>query len=147
MVTLVVIVLNEAGYRALPYHAGLSDDERKSAQDAFIQDRVQTIVATVAFVAYLNLEEDEISLYEMVYKLLVPTIPRPDLVIYLQAPADVLLHRIRQRGDLAQALGHGSDARIIEFKAIQQGGCEPGLAGLGHVPLVSGQQPCPAQGL
>ncbi|HSG72435.1 MAG TPA: DNA helicase RecQ [Planctomycetaceae bacterium] len=41
--------LNEAGYRSLPYHAGLSDYERKSSQEAFIQDRVQTIVATVAF--------------------------------------------------------------------------------------------------
>jgi ATP-dependent DNA helicase RecQ len=41
--------LNEAGYRSLPYHAGLSDEERKSAQEDFIQDRVQTIVATVAF--------------------------------------------------------------------------------------------------
>ena len=41
--------LNQAGYRSLPYHAGLSDHERKSAQDDFIQDRVQTIVATVAF--------------------------------------------------------------------------------------------------
>ena len=41
--------LNQAGYRSLPYHAGLSDHERKSAQDDFIQDRVHTIVATVAF--------------------------------------------------------------------------------------------------
>jgi deoxyadenosine/deoxycytidine kinase len=48
--------------------------------------------------AYLNLEEEEISLYEMVYKLLVPTIPRPDLVIYLQARPEVLLSRIRKRG-------------------------------------------------
>ncbi len=48
--------------------------------------------------AYLNLEDDEIALYEMVYKLLVPTVPRPDLVIYLQARPEVLLARIRKRG-------------------------------------------------
>ena len=48
--------------------------------------------------AYLNLEDDEISLYETVYKLLVPTVPRPDLVIYLQARPEVLLSRIRKRG-------------------------------------------------
>lgn len=48
--------------------------------------------------AYLNLEDDEISLYEMVYRLLVPTVPRPDLVIYLQARPEVLLSRIRKRG-------------------------------------------------
>ncbi len=41
--------LNAAGYRALPYHAGLSDQQRKSNQEAFIQERVETIVATVAF--------------------------------------------------------------------------------------------------
>jgi ATP-dependent DNA helicase RecQ len=41
--------LVEAGYRAAPYHAGLSDDERKTAQEAFLRDDVQIIVATVAF--------------------------------------------------------------------------------------------------
>jgi ATP-dependent DNA helicase RecQ len=41
--------LNAAGYRARAYHAGLSDSERKAAQEDFIEDRVETIVATVAF--------------------------------------------------------------------------------------------------
>src|SRR4030066_143778 len=43
-------------------------------------------------------EEAGISLSEMVYKLLVPTVPRPDLLIYLQARPEVLLARIRKRG-------------------------------------------------
>jgi len=55
------------------------------------------VLAKDKIFAYLNLEEDEISLYEMVYKLLVPTVPRPDLVIYLQARPEVLLARIRKR--------------------------------------------------
>ena len=38
-----------AGYRAAPYHAGLSDEERKNTQEAFIQEDVDIIVATVAF--------------------------------------------------------------------------------------------------
>jgi ATP-dependent DNA helicase RecQ len=38
-----------AGYEALPYHAGMSDEARKANQDAFINDRVNIIVATVAF--------------------------------------------------------------------------------------------------
>jgi len=38
-----------AGYKAAPYHAGLSDEERKGAQEAFIQEDVDIIVATVAF--------------------------------------------------------------------------------------------------
>lgn len=37
------------GLSALPYHAGLSDDVRRENQDAFINDRAQLIVATVAF--------------------------------------------------------------------------------------------------
>jgi deoxyadenosine/deoxycytidine kinase len=56
------------------------------------------VLAKDKIFAYLNLEEDEISLYEMVYKLLVPTVPRQDLVIYLQARPEVLLARIRKRG-------------------------------------------------
>lgn len=41
--------LSGLGFRALPYHAGLSDQERKSNQEAFLQDRCDIIVATVAF--------------------------------------------------------------------------------------------------
>ena len=37
------------GYQALPYHAGLSDEDRRRNQDAFINDRCRIIVATVAF--------------------------------------------------------------------------------------------------
>ncbi|MEX2093533.1 MAG: DNA helicase RecQ [Pirellulales bacterium] len=37
------------GYQALPYHAGMSDDDRRHNQDAFINDRCRIIVATVAF--------------------------------------------------------------------------------------------------
>ncbi|MDZ4783649.1 MAG: DNA helicase RecQ [Planctomycetia bacterium] len=38
-----------AGYAALPYHAGLGDDDRRRNQDGFINDRARIIVATVAF--------------------------------------------------------------------------------------------------
>jgi len=41
--------LRSAGYRAAPYHAGLCDVERKRAQESFIQEDVDIIVATVAF--------------------------------------------------------------------------------------------------
>ena len=37
------------GVSALPYHAGLDDASRKANQDAFIHDRADIIVATVAF--------------------------------------------------------------------------------------------------
>jgi ATP-dependent DNA helicase RecQ len=41
--------LRHRGYRALPYHAGMTDDQRKSNQDAFQKDEADIIVATVAF--------------------------------------------------------------------------------------------------
>jgi ATP-dependent DNA helicase RecQ len=41
--------LNLAGFRALPYHAGLSDTERTRNQEMFIKDDVDIIVATIAF--------------------------------------------------------------------------------------------------
>jgi len=41
--------LNQRGYQTRPYHAGMSDEERRDNQDAFIGERVDTIVATVAF--------------------------------------------------------------------------------------------------
>ncbi len=37
------------GHRALPYHAGLSDEERARNQDAFLDERADIVVATVAF--------------------------------------------------------------------------------------------------
>jgi len=37
------------GYRAVPYHAGMTDVSRKKSQDAFINDEANVIVATVAF--------------------------------------------------------------------------------------------------
>jgi len=41
--------LTESGHPALPYHAGLSDQERHHNQDAFLEERVELVVATVAF--------------------------------------------------------------------------------------------------
>ncbi|MDD3586297.1 MAG: DNA helicase RecQ [Thermoguttaceae bacterium] len=42
-------MLTKQGFDARPYHAGMSDSERAWVQDAFSQDRVQIIVATIAF--------------------------------------------------------------------------------------------------
>ena len=47
--------------------------------------------------AYLNLDDSELLIYEKLYALLEQNIPRPDLVIYLQASEKVLLERIRRR--------------------------------------------------
>lgn len=41
--------LRENGIRAVPYHAGLDDDTRHRNQDAFLNEDVDVVVATVAF--------------------------------------------------------------------------------------------------
>jgi ATP-dependent DNA helicase RecQ len=41
--------LTELGTPALPYHAGLPDEERSRNQDGFLSERVDVMVATVAF--------------------------------------------------------------------------------------------------
>lgn len=49
--------------------------------------------------AQVTLDDDELKIYQQVYDKLTINAPRPDLVIYLQAPLDVLSDRIRQRGN------------------------------------------------
>jgi ATP-dependent DNA helicase RecQ len=41
--------LSELGYSVRPYHAGLSDEDRIRNQEAFLTERVDAIVATIAF--------------------------------------------------------------------------------------------------
>jgi deoxyguanosine kinase len=48
--------------------------------------------------ARLNLSDDELGLYQRIYEHLAPQVPVPDLVIYLQAPVDTLVTRVRRRG-------------------------------------------------
>ena len=48
--------------------------------------------------AYLTLDDNELLIYDKLYGLLAESVPAPDLVVYLQAPTEVLLRRIRQRG-------------------------------------------------
>jgi deoxyadenosine/deoxycytidine kinase len=47
--------------------------------------------------ARLNLSNDEFALYQNIYRGLAPQAPAPDLVIYLQAPPDTLIERVRKR--------------------------------------------------
>jgi deoxyguanosine kinase len=47
--------------------------------------------------AYLNLDDNELFIYQRLYDLLSKVVPSPDLVIYLQAPTDVLIRRLRDR--------------------------------------------------
>jgi deoxyguanosine kinase len=47
--------------------------------------------------AYVNLDDNELFIYQRLYELLAPDIPAPDLVIYLQAPVEQVRRRLRER--------------------------------------------------
>jgi deoxyadenosine/deoxycytidine kinase len=51
-----------------------------------------------ALFAGLTLEADELALYQQVQARFAQAVAPPDLVLYLQAPADVLIDRVRRRG-------------------------------------------------
>lgn len=67
-------------------------------QDLFSQKVVcDYVFAKDIIFAQLNLTEDEFQLYSQIYTLLDRCLPKPDVVIFLQADADVLTKRIKKR--------------------------------------------------
>ena len=65
------------------------------------------LIAKDRLFARINLDVDEFELYEKVYQQMTLDAPVPDLVIYLQAPTDVLMQRVKQRGiGYEQAIEH-----------------------------------------
>lgn len=48
--------------------------------------------------AIINLKDHEYALYEKIYNIFYPDIPKPDFVVYLYAKAEILMERIKRRG-------------------------------------------------
>ncbi len=68
-------------------------------QDLFSPVRISDfLIEKDRLFARANLDDNEFKLYEQVYSQITIDAPKPDLVIYLQAPVDVLMDRILQRG-------------------------------------------------
>ena len=76
--------------------------------------------------AEINLDPNELTLYQQVYDTLNPDPPSPDLVIYLQAPPDVLMRRVAGRGlayeksieaDYLERLGEAYARFFYEYNA------------------------------
>jgi deoxyadenosine/deoxycytidine kinase len=63
--------------------------------------------------AYLNLEDHEILIYDKYFEALRPWAPDPDLVVYLQAPKEILFDRVRRRNVAFEA--KISDAYVEEL--------------------------------
>lgn len=63
---------------------------------------LQTIVCDYVFdrdkiFAYLNLDDNELFIYQRLFDLLAKDVPPPDLVVYLQAPTELLMERLEKR--------------------------------------------------
>ena len=80
--------------------------------DLFAPVRVADyLLAKDRLFARITLDEDEFRLYEQVHEKLAIEAPKPDLVVYLQAPVNVLLERIARRGIAYESL---IDAAYLE---------------------------------
>jgi deoxyadenosine/deoxycytidine kinase len=67
-------------------------------QDLFNQSTVSDyLFAKDHIFAQINLESDELALYRQLFNLLNSRLPKPDLVVYLQARGEVLFERLRKR--------------------------------------------------
>ena len=64
--------------------------------------------------AYLNLDDNELFIYQRLYDLLSGDVPSPDLVIYLQAPTDVLLRRLRTRWRDPESAAYEPDPEYLK---------------------------------
>ena len=90
--------------------------------------------------AYLNLDDNELFIYQRLYELLSQDVPIPDLVIYLQTPTDVLRKRQRDRERASPEVPHLDD----EYLRWLQGRQSPGAPPPSAAPLSPGHSvnPC-----
>jgi deoxyguanosine kinase len=76
----------------------------KQQQDLFQADLFQSALVTDyifekdKIFAYLNLQDDELRLYETLVNSIEKNIPVPDLVVYLQSSVERLMENIKDRG-------------------------------------------------
>lgn len=93
---------------ALPTQLFFLFQRAQQLQDLRQQDMFQSrhvadfLMEKDALFAKVTLDEDELNIYQQVHKQLSIEAPKPDLVIYLQAPNHILEERVRQRGVAAE---------------------------------------------
>lgn len=90
-----------AAFRAQMYflyerHRRLAEVHPEASQAPIVSD---FLFEKDKIFAYMNLGDDELKLYERYFDLLAPSVPAPDLVIYLQAKPEILRKRVTKKAD------------------------------------------------
>ena len=125
--------LASKGVRALPYHAGLPDEERSRNQDAFARDEVDVVVATIAFgmgidksnvrfVIHRDMPKDVESWYQEIGRAGRDGLPSDCFLFY--SWADVKLHE-RFLSDIEDpdVRRQKHEGTIQLFRLVDRGGC------------------------
>ncbi len=123
--------LNANGFNSLPYHAGLSEQERAQNQDAFIRDEVDIIVATIAFgmgidkpdvrfVVHNDMPKNIESYYQQIGRAGRDGLQSDCLFLFSYGDAAKIRYFIQQKSEDEQLVAERHLQKLIEYVEAHQ---------------------------